>query len=228
MTFRKLIFGVVLSLTAACSPLAEINAFPTSIPISVSVPSEIPPSYQERLIHCAAEQPEIAILINESPNLKSPDLRLQLGGPADDSSGFAALLGWENIIVIANSETNIQHISMDELSKIFSAPPPDYEVWAFPEDHPIRELFDDVVLHDSELTPYAQLAPNPEAMLEMVSNHANAIGYLPGSWVTGVIHIVELDPQSQSQLQLPVLGITNMEPEGILRSILVCMQAKTD
>lgn len=228
MAFRKLVFGVVLGLTAACRPLAEINAFPTSSTISVSIPSEIHPRYQERLVQCAVEQSDVAILINESSDLKSPDLRLQLGEPADDSSGFAALLGWEDIIVIANSETNIKKISIDELSEIFSATQPDYEVWAFPIDSPMRELFDRVVLEESKLTPYARLAPNPGTMLEMVSGHENAIGYLGASWGTENITIVELDPLTQSQLQLPVLGITNIKPEGVLRSILVCIQAEMD
>jgi hypothetical protein len=224
MVFRKLVFMLALSQIAACSPLVERNALPSSIPVSVSIPAEIHPQYQERLIDCAAKQPEVALLINEDSNHQSPDLRFQLGESEDDFSGFAALLGWENIVVIANSQTNIDKISPADLAEFFTETPTRYEVWAFPRNHSIRELFDRVILKGSELTPYAQLVPNPDAMLEKISSEENAMGYLPDSWVTGNVTIVELDRQFQSSLRLPVLGITDLEPEGVVHSILVCLQ----
>ena len=198
MVFRKLVFMLALGQIAACSPLVERNALPPSIPVLVSIPSEIHPQYQERLMDCAAKQPEVAMLINEDSDHPSPDIRFQLGESEDDFSGFAALLGWEKIVVIANPQMNIDKISLEDLTEIFAEAPTQYEVWAFPRNQPIRELFDRVILKGTELTPYAQLVPNPEAMLKIVSSQENAMGYLPDSWVTGNVTIVELDKQFQS------------------------------
>ena len=119
---------------------------------------------------------------------------------------------------------NIDKISLEDLTEIFAEAPTQYEVWAFPRNQPIRELFDRVILKGTKLTPYAQLVPNPEAMLKIVSSQENAMGYLPDSWVTGNVTIVELDKQFQSSLRLPVLGITDQEPVGVVRSLLVCLQ----
>jgi len=171
------------------------------------------------------QNPEVVLFINGS---NPSEISLQLGEPASGFSGFATLLGWENIVPIINLGNASISLNPTNLADIFSKNPPDFDIWIYPESSPIRNVFDENVLGNAEITTFAFLASDPESMFAAVSLHTNTIGYLPESWITEDIAVVELDEKIQSEMKIPVLGITESEPRGLVRSILVCMQNSGD
>jgi hypothetical protein len=95
-------------------------------------------------------------------------------------------------------------------------------------------LFDRALLQSSTLTSEAMLAPDPQAMLEAISSDANAIGYLPESALTSSdpsfvaqVKVIQLEQSLQDILHPPVIAITQNEPEGLVRELLLCVQDAT-
>jgi hypothetical protein len=93
-------------------------------------------------------------------------------------------------------------------------------------------IFDQVVLQTQPLTSQAMLAPDPAAMLEAISKDENSIGYLPASFLLssgsvnpGEVNLVQLDQPLETALDQPVVALTQAEPQGLLRSLLVCLEA---
>ena len=75
------------------------------------------------------------------------------------------------------------------------------------------------------------LAPDPQAMLEAIAGNINAIGYIPGSFLTSGdptltsnINIIQVDKPLEDALHQPVIAVTRSEPQGLMRSLLVCLQ----
>jgi hypothetical protein len=89
-------------------------------------------------------------------------------------------------------------------------------------------------MQEQPVTTAAMLAPDPGAMLETISENIGTIGYLPGSFLATVdpsivskVKIIQLEPILEAQLRQPVIAITQSEPTGLLRSLLVCLESTT-
>jgi ABC-type phosphate transport system substrate-binding protein len=205
--------------------MLEEIPLPDSIPLSVQISPDVNPDYQQVLAGCVKEHPYVALLINDG---SSPDITLQLGEPDKKFSGFSALLGWEKVVFVANQENDISNLEQKEWIGIFTQSPPELSVWSYPENSTLRLLFEEIILNGNDITPYASLVPDPESMLEAIRQDKKSIGYLPESWVTEDLTVIELDYATQKELQLPVLGVTESEPEGVVNAILVCMQDRGD
>lgn len=129
---------------------------------------------------------------------------------------------------------------MDEIKGIFSGHITGFgndasqpiQVWVLPIEDPVRTNFDRAVLPSNRLTSEAMLAPDVEAMIEVIASNANAIGYLTeGELSSGDpvfssrVHVVEIESSLQKALLLPVIALTHGEPSGLVRELLVCAQA---
>ena len=222
---RKTIFATFIFLVTACRPMLEPVPLQASIPLSVRVSSDVNPSYLQVLASCVKEHPNVALLINEG---NSPDITIQLGEPGSSFSGFTALLGWEEITIVTNRENRIGNIKRNELKEIYKQSPPRFSAWSYPQNSPLRMVFDEIIMDGAEVSPYTFLAPNPDSMLDAIRQDNEAIGFLPASWVTEDIAVIELEDETQNVIQLPVLGITESDPKGAARAILVCMQDRGD
>ena len=75
------------------------------------------------------------------------------------------------------------------------------------------------------------LAPDSVAMLEAVAGDPNAIGYLPGSFLASgdetlvnKVKTIQLDEALETDLLQPILALTQNEPSGLMRELLICVQ----
>jgi ABC-type phosphate transport system substrate-binding protein len=106
--------------------------------------------------------------------------------------------------------------------------PQSVQVWIFPEGDDARQLFDSVILDGYQLTTVAQLAPDPQAMLEAVSDDPAAIGYLPRRWLKGnsgdKVRALPINQTLADSLRQPILALSGAEPEGAMRTLLICLQ----
>jgi hypothetical protein len=240
-----LVLCLVLLLSACGTPQSATPA-PTPQAIIVIYPPDLQP-WVDRLGVCADNNPLSALFIRPSnkydPNISPDEIALVLN-PTGEQTGknFASQVGQEQLVVVVNRDNPISQLSAEELRSIYSGRTVAWQagsggtiqVWVLPQDDPVRRVFDQVVMKDQLLTSEARLAPNPVAMLEAVSGEVDAIGFLPASYlnaaddqVTGDIKEVQLEEGLTTTLEQPVVAITQAEPSGILRSLLVCLQSST-
>jgi hypothetical protein len=86
-------------------------------------------------------------------------------------------------------------------------------------------------MQSGSLTSEAMLAPDPEAMLEAISSDANAIGYVPNLLLStsdpslaAKVKKLQVDTSLREKVNQPVIAVTQGEPEGLIRELLVCVQ----
>jgi hypothetical protein len=243
---RQLVLSSLILLLAACGAPSIATSAPTPQAIDLTFPADLQP-WADKLSVCASNNPLIALYFNPStpseggslPN----DIVLELGQPAQgNNSTYLSQVGRDKIDVIVNRENPVLQLSTGELRSIFSgqqttwnnASAQPIQVWVLPEGDPVREIFDQATLQTLPLSFDAMLAPDPTAMLEAISQDVNSIGYLPASFLystgsvdPGVVQIVELDQSLESAFDQPVVALTAGEPQGLLRSLLICLESNT-
>jgi ABC-type phosphate transport system substrate-binding protein len=165
---------------------------------------------------------------------------LELGNPSQtDASTFLSQLGFEQIAVVVNQDNDLSQLSINMLQSIYSgqlsfwenSPGKPIVVWVLPGGDPVRTLIDSALMQSISLTSEAMLAPDPVAMLEAVAGDPNAIGYLPGSFLdigdptlVSKVKTMQLDETLEEEINQPVIAVTQNEPRGLMRDLLICVQ----
>ena len=240
---KQLLFVLMLFLVSCGSPELSTPA-PTQEAISVFFPPALKP-WADKISGCASSNPLVGLYFIQSPtldaNINNNEISFYLGEPTQiNSPSYLSQMGWEQIMVIVNQDKNLSQLSIREIQSVYSGQSSNWDndvgqpiqVWVLPYGDPVRMLFDRAVLQSSRLTSEAMLAPDPEAMLEAIASDANAIGYLPGSALSSIdpslvaeIKVIQLEQSLQDELHPPVIAITQNEPEGLVRELLLCVQA---
>ena len=236
-------FVGLVSLLISCTTPELSTPAPTPVPIQVIFSTSLNP-WAEKISACASQNPLVALYYNPppllDPNFTPNSVVLQLGESFErDEPSYLSLIGREQIDIIIHQERDLSQLTTSDLNSIFSGSTNSWEgntgqpieVWAYPEDDIVRKYFDKAILQSNPLTSEARLAPDPDAMLQAVSNNPNAIGYLPGSFLSmgdpslvSNVKIIQVDRSVQNELKQPVIAITQNEPVGVLRELLVCVQ----
>ncbi|NJD57929.1 MAG: hypothetical protein C3F13_07835 [Anaerolineales bacterium] len=231
---------------SACSPLQVATPAPTPLAITVTYLPTLQP-WVDQLGECASKNPLAALFVlptNElDQNIQQDEIMLILDPTSEQTAGrYASQVGRDQIVVIVNEANEVSALSAEELRSIFTGLMTSWQegriqtiqVWVLPQGDPVRRVFDQVVLQDQLLTSEARLAPDPTAMLEAVSGEVGAIGFLPASYlksdgsnVSGDVQEVQLEEGVTAALDQPVVAVTQEEPSGIIRSLLVCLQSST-
>lgn len=222
--------------TAACAhaPVAPPPATPQVI--NVAIPRSLEPLTSSLRI-CAGDQPGIALFVDDPPMASGSiaDLSISLGNPPP-STGYPIPLAIEKLEVVLNRSNKIDAISTETLRNIFSGQISSWDklggqagpiqVWDYPASDFLHNLFDQAVLRDSPVTSLANLAPSPSEMIASIEANRGAIGYLPAAWLSGEkVNAIKLDPESEPALLLPVVAISQYEPQGALRTFAACLQS---
>lgn len=224
-------------------PVAPAPATPQAV--FLTYPPELRP-YADTLAACARQYPHIALYLEETVEQLSPDqhtsLFLAIGGQPTALAGWhATLLSDEHLTVIVNRQNSLTTLTAAELRAIWSGDIPswqalggnegDIQVWTYPAGSHLRQFFDSLILTGELTTSRAWLAPDPQALLEAVYADQHAIGYLPASWlVAGPPELIDsIQPISLPQgledtLHQPVIALTESQPQGALRTLLLCSQ----
>jgi ABC-type phosphate transport system substrate-binding protein len=236
------LLGMVFILTACGSP-EESTPAPTPAAINILYPQALQ-AWANNLAKCASTLPQVALYFTTSDTLitdiQTNDIELVLGQPnSKGNQTYLSQIGWEQVVVVVNSENSLSQLSSEELRSIFSGQAivmgndtvQSYQVWVLPKADPTRLRFDQAILLNQTLTTDAMLAPDPGAMFEVISRNIGTIGYLPVSFlktqdpsVAGKVKIVQLDPSLEAELNQPVIAMTSSEPLGLLRNLLVCLE----
>jgi hypothetical protein len=229
--------ALFILLLAACSPVPAGKPPSTPEPWSVTFTPSLQP-LTPALQHCALQQPEIALLIDEIPAPNNPtenaDLSIRLGMPAGGAF-FSAALGFEQIVVVVNRENSQASLDSTQLSALFSGATTDWEqvsgkpgpihTWTYLPGDDARQIFDAAILPSEKVTSQAALAPDPAAMIQGIASDPGAIGYLPRAWLTDTVRPLSVQDIPANSLRQPILAYTKSEPQGAGRAFLACLQS---
>ena len=99
-------------------------------------------------------------------------------------------------------------------------------VYAFPEDSPISQTFNEAVLQASPSAPNIQIVPTAEAMLSLIALDENSIGYLPEPWIGPSLAVATAIDDTDTSYQISIIAGAQQEPQGLLRNWLTCIQTE--
>ena len=171
------------------------------------------------LAACAGEVDGTGLVVFEADRPPNPagaqELTLWLGEPPDGSLN-AALLGFEEIVVVASIESSRAEMTEAEVRRLLSGEGT-AEIWLPQPGLAMRDALD-AFMGGAAYPPEAFLAPTAAAMVEAVSDSPGALGVLPAAWLTdGLKSVFTLG-------EMPVLALTEGVPQGKMRELIGCLQ----
>jgi PBP superfamily domain len=214
----KNFFLAILFLLTACAP-ATIIATPQLVKVSVTSAAS---SRLTDLYNCST--PATAILLSDP---QTADITIRLG-PPDSLSSPAFQIGTDDVVVIVQSQNNIDNLTADQIHSIFLGQVTDWkdvggsdmpiQVWTYAQGEDIQQIFEQNVMNNQPVTSLARLAVSAQNMLDSVGNDAGSIGFLPHSLETANVHDV------YKVASEPLLAITKSQPQGAVNDLIACLQ----
>ncbi|MCL4560620.1 MAG: hypothetical protein M1281_08400 [Chloroflexi bacterium] len=241
--FKRSIWLLLLGL-AACQPLVG-DPLPAPRLIQVQITPALA-AWRGKLGNCAAQDASIGLIVDEVPAdqmaLAKADLLLRIG-PGPDTPKTASVVGWEEVVMIVNPQNSLASITGKSWSELLAGRIQDWaavdpgskaptdqtgsvNLWSYLPGDDVRQAVENALGADVELSPRANLAPSPAAMLEAVAKDPNAFGYLPRSWLDNRVREITLLGEGLPDLQQPVLALTASPPQGPLRQLIGCLSKK--
>ena len=252
---RKTVFLILILVTLvgcapAPNPIPSAEPSPTPEPIIVALSPAVGESVKYILNTCAWGMPQIILLTKEAvelhPDPAGADLTLWWGIPTENPTlsepdMVVLSMGEESVSIIVHESNLINSLSVQQIKDIYTAqiqawdelsednPLGEIQVWAYPNNYPLRHVFDQAFIPQSPLTSYALLAPSPLTLLEAIQENHAAIGYIPSSFSVKDTSTKKIPLQTESenvqpQLTQPIVGILTKKPEGNLAVLVNCLQ----
>jgi len=180
------------------------------------------------------------IRTQESLDIEQTDLVLKLG-QRDESDPYVAVMGYEEMVIIGGSEVPVDTLSIESLQAIFTGGISNWgdlpevaaqeieidqpiQTLSFPENHILAALFSISYLNAEPIQSTSILYSTTEGLTERLQENPYSIAYLLRSHKLesqDALDISNIDPAFTQQY---VLGITDAEPEGKLKQLLLCLQ----
>ena len=146
---------------------------------------------------------EILLRVGEPPFLASPAFQIDT----------------EEILIVTHRQSPLQNLTLDEARALFAGHgDPSVQVWVYGSGEDVQEVFDQVVMAGRNVSPSARLAVNPQQMSDTLVNGSHTVGILPRHWKAGDVREVF------TVATVPVLVITNSEPQGVIKDLVSCLQ----
>jgi hypothetical protein len=205
--FLFLLFSFLLFSCAPSTPLATPQV------VTVYSTSAAQP-WLDPLYACA----EASAVISRIDDSSAADIVLRVGEP--EFLIFPAFqIDSEEILIVTHRQSPIQHLTLEEARALFAGQgDPPVQVWVYASEEDVQGVFDQFVMDGRHVTPSARLAVNPQQMSDTLVNEVNTVGILPRRWKVGDIREV------LSVATVPVLAMTNSEPQGVIKELIACLQ----
>ncbi|MBE9525180.1 MAG: hypothetical protein IMY76_08770 [Chloroflexi bacterium] len=220
----RIFLSLLTIILTACSPF-EFTVSPASDEIlTVNLSHEL--LWIQNLMHpCLATYPETALFIQSENKLflEKNEIYISLGMSPNNGDLHAALLGQEEIYVIANTAIDNNSINLMSIRNSYLSLDPQFQAWTYASGNQSREIFNVVLLESISLSPHVKIVPDPLAMLDAISNSPNAIGYIPKSWISKAVQVIPLDNELKNPLRQPIIALTNGEPKRNSVLFLSCL-----
>jgi len=160
---------------------------------------------------------ELSVTVKVSA--ENPDISLRIGEP--DALFFPAYqIGEEEVFIVTSRESPVQNLSLAEAQALFSGSGnPSIQVWVYPSELDLQELFDQFVMQGRSVTSSARVAIDPQQMSDVLNTESRAVGILPGRWKGG-------DSREVYSLgKFPVLAVLRDESQDAAAAVLACLQS---
>jgi len=203
---------LTLILTPACG-----TSTPLATPEVVSVYStSAAQPWLDPLYACA----ESFAVISRVDDSSSADILLRVGEP-EFLSTPAYQIDTEEILVVTHRQSPIQNLTLDEARALFMGlGDPSVQVWVYASGEDAQIVFDQFVMEGRSVASSAMLAVNPQQMSDVLNAESNAVGILPRHRRAGDSREVF------SVATVPVLAMTQPEPQGVVAQLIACLQSK--
>ena len=207
---KKQFFFLVLSffIVVSCAPATQTSQ--TQV-VSVYATSAAQPWLTE-LYTCADNSP---VTLNLTAD--KPDIILRVGEPEIIISPVYQI-DEEEILIVTNRESPVQNLTLAQAQDLFAQGSDSAQVWVYASDADVQIVFDQLVMKGRSVTSFAGLATSPQQMSDRINAEKDAVGILQKHWVTGNVREVF------SAGTVPVLAITNEEPQGTVKDLISCLQ----
>ena len=238
---KVFILFLFIALISGCSSPVTEAPLPTLEIIRVGVSPAVK-IWQSELQTCAQSLPGVALMLIEKPTFldiedrSSIEFFLQLGG-TNPPSTFGTQVGSENIVWITNPNNPIQQITFQQLSNLYQENAVNFpgisdsqassiEIWLYPQGNALTEYLFSQINISKPILSKAFVAPDPEAMLQAVSENQNALGFVPQSWIKddpirAAVHQISITDPGPPKLQ--ILALAAKEPQSTGRQLLLCL-----
>jgi len=170
------------------------------------------------LYDCAAGQGNVVLSRVADPD--AAEIGLRIGEP-EFLSSFAYQIDNEEILIVTQRQSPIQNLTFDDARVLFMGlgdAHASVQVWVYASGEDVQRVFDQFVMAGRRVTPTARVAVSPQQMSDTLVNEPNTVGILPRHWKAGDSREV------LSVATVPVLALTKTEPQGVVKSLIVCLQ----
>ena len=209
---RKGVFLFLLAfiILLSCSPSAPL-ATPQLITVYSTSAAEpwLPPLYV-----CA----QSLATLSRVDNPEEAEIILRVGEPEFlDLPAFQ--IDTEEILIVTHRQSPVQNLSLEKTRSLFMGQgDQSVQVWVYAPGEDLQQVFDRVVMTGGSVTPSARIAVHPQQMSDTLVNESNSVGILPRHWKVGDVREVLVIAS------VPVLAMTDSEPEGTIRQLIGCLQ----
>lgn len=193
---------------------------------------------------CVKTIPGLAIITDIQPqselNPEEADLVLRLG-TRQDSDPFVAVMGSEAMTIVAGADVPVDSLSLQSLRAIFKG---NIRNWnevsevvqseliidqpiptlSYPGGHLLQELFQKSYLDMDPIVIDPVVFSTAERMAELLKENPFALGYMLQSQVPEGVKILSITSEERITGEFPVLAVTQHEPQGKFRELLLCLQ----
>ena len=186
---------------------------PTPQPVTVYSTSAAQP-WLTPLYDCARS----SAVLSRVDDSASADIILRVGEPEFlDASAYQ--IDTEEILIVTHRQSPVQNLTLAEARALFAGQgDSSVQVWVYASGEDVQQVFDQVVMAGRSVTSSAKLAVNPQQMSDTLVDESNAVGILPRHWKVGDGREVF------TVATIPVLAITNSEPQGVIQELIACLQ----
>ena len=157
-------------------------------------------------------------IISRVDDSSSADIALRVGEPKVLNSS-AYRIDSEDILIVTHRQSPVQNLTLEGVRALFAGQgDPSVQVWVYASEEDVQEVFDRIVMAGLSVTSAARVALTPQQMSDTLVNESNAVGILPRHWKAGD------DREVFAVATVPVLALTNSEPQGVIKELIACLQ----
>ncbi|MHC1740015.1 MAG: undecaprenyl-diphosphatase UppP [Anaerolineaceae bacterium] len=201
---------------------------------------------------CANLLPSTGLVVHTLPaenmTLENTDLNLIWGVP-DHLAQSTFEIGSERLVIAVNANTPLQTLPLNVARQLFNG---EINTWGqlhttcpdcftqayknsidgetislnfYSPDEDIQDLFIQKIMGSQAISSASGwLIPSVVAMQESLANNPSAIGFIPAHLLNSNLKEISLGGFDTVSLNSPILAISPVEPQGITREWLVCLQ----
>jgi hypothetical protein len=215
----KKYFLALLLFLAACAP-ATPSATPQIVGVYMTSSAS---AWRNNLYDCASS----SVLVNLA-DPQSAGILLRVGEPGNLTTP-AFEIATEEVLVVVDLKAGVNSLTLEQVRALFLGQVPNWkdlggndvpvQVWVYAADEDVQQIFSQVVMNGQPVTSLARLAVSAEAMSDSVEATPGSVGVLTRRWKSGNT------PEVYSVATVPVLAVTQSEPQGAVKELLSCLQS---